>query len=78
MTDEQRSQTGCIGVQESVVILARALSPTKDYRLALEDGSMPAVGADSDRRNARFQWTKFRLTAKACSHSIELGWAIEH
>ncbi len=26
MTDEQRSQTGCIGVQESVVILARVLS----------------------------------------------------
>ena len=25
MTDEQRSQAGCIGVQESVVILARAL-----------------------------------------------------
>jgi hypothetical protein len=29
MTDEQRSQTGWIGVQESVVILARALSSTE-------------------------------------------------
>ncbi len=32
---EQRSQTGCIGVQESVVILARALRVTDRFEHAL-------------------------------------------
>ena len=76
MTDEQRSQTGWIGVQESVVILARTLSPIKDYRLALEDGSMPAVGAGFGPKKHPLSTPKSRLTEKTRSHSIEPGWAI--
>ena len=38
MTDEQRSQTGWIGVQEWVVIFARALRAVKDVHFHAKRG----------------------------------------
>ena len=54
MTDEQRSQTGWIGVREWVVILARALSAARRLR------SRPRRCATRTRSRYVFLWVRFR------------------